>query len=373
MADQVYFAQNVEFEGLEEYGDLTSEDTAWITYGGSYAGSFSAFIRKLYPDTFWGAISSSGVPQAIHDYWEYYEPVAEYGPPNCIAMQRTLINIVDNILSQNDEDLTAQLQEAFNMPNITYTDDFANQISGGIAYWQSLNWDPEVSSPEFYNYCGNLTAQSPIYPNSGLSDIASDLIEEGGYNANKSILTAMLNFMGYFNLTAVTPCAEEGETQDQCFSNHNSTFYAQDSLEDTWRLWPYQYCTEWGYLQTGSGVPEDQLPVISRQIDLNYTSVICREAFGITTPPNVERINRYGGYGKACPPGPQANTAPKANTARAQKSHTPASQTSTAKSTPGGPRAPTLSTKAPPDARAQPASPLSSSKMAFTTGTRMGA
>ena len=39
LEDTVYFAQNVVFEGLEDE-DLTSKDTAWIAYGGSYAGAF---------------------------------------------------------------------------------------------------------------------------------------------------------------------------------------------------------------------------------------------------------------------------------------------------------------------------------------------
>src|SRR5690606_13567612 len=57
----------------------------------------------------------------------------------------------------------------------------------------------------------------------------------------------------------------------------------------------------WGYLQTGSGVPADQLPLISRLIDLDSLSVICREAFNITTPSQVERINKYGGVNISYP------------------------------------------------------------------------
>lgn len=55
LADQVYFAKNVVFKGLEKY-DLKAGKTAWIGYGGSYAGGFTAFLRKLYPDVFWGKI-----------------------------------------------------------------------------------------------------------------------------------------------------------------------------------------------------------------------------------------------------------------------------------------------------------------------------
>ena len=62
-----------------------------------------------------------------------------------------------------------------------------------------------------------------------------------------------------------------------------------------------QYCTQWGYLQTGSGVPKDILPLISRLNTLEWASIICAEAFNITTPPNVNAINKYGGFGISYP------------------------------------------------------------------------
>ena len=43
-------------------------------------------------------------------------------------------------------------------------------------------------------------------------------------------------------------------------------------------------------------MPRDQLPLISRLIDIPFASTVCREAFGITTPPDVESINKHGGF-----------------------------------------------------------------------------
>ncbi len=57
----------------------------------------------------------------------------------------------------------------------------------------------------------------------------------------------------------------------------------------------------WGYLQTGSGVPADQLPLISRTIDIDYSSVICRDAFNLTETANVDAINKYGGFDLSYP------------------------------------------------------------------------
>lgn len=74
LADQAYFASHVVFPGLEHL-DLTAPHVPYIVYGGSYAGGFAAFTRKLYPDLYFGAISSSGVTEAVYDYWQYYEPV----------------------------------------------------------------------------------------------------------------------------------------------------------------------------------------------------------------------------------------------------------------------------------------------------------
>lgn len=296
LADEAYFAQNIAFPGLEKYGDLTSKTTAYLSYGGSYAGAFSAFLRVQYPDVFWGSISSSGVTKAIWDYWGYWEPVSASAPQDCVATQKAIINVVDKILiGKNDSSLTKQLKETFGLGNVTYDDDFAQVLSSGIGNWQSLNWDPEVTDNEFYRFCDNVTSTEVLYPETSSKQSAVEgLITQAGVTANKTLTTSMLNMIGYLNLTSISSCTDE--TQDQCYSSHNMTYYQQDSIEDgSWRSWPYQYCTEWGFLQTGN-VPAGQLPMVSRTQGLEYQSIICRDAFNVTTPPDVETVNKYGGF-----------------------------------------------------------------------------
>lgn len=53
LADTAFFAENVVFEGFEDQ-NLTAPHTAYIAYGGSYAGAFVAFLRKTYPDIYFG-------------------------------------------------------------------------------------------------------------------------------------------------------------------------------------------------------------------------------------------------------------------------------------------------------------------------------
>ncbi|OIW30699.1 peptidase S28 [Coniochaeta ligniaria NRRL 30616] len=303
LADQVYFAKNIVFEGLEHL-NLTSHKNAYIAYGGSYAGAFVAILRKQYPDVYWGAISSSGVTEAIYDYWRYYDAARIYAPHDCVTATQKLTHVVDNILiGKNDTDYPQQLKSAFGLGNLSRSDDFANAISQGIAGLQSTNWDPAENSTDFGLYCNNVSSAEALYP--ALEDIRSevrDLIVAGGYaDEVDPLLNQMLNYIGYVNATVVAPCQGRNTSQDACFTNYNSTFYEQDDISQDWRAWPYQYCTQWGYLQTGSGVPADQLPLISRLIDLNYTSVVCREAFNITKPSDVEAINKYGGFGISYP------------------------------------------------------------------------
>lgn len=302
LADQAYFASHVVFPGLEHM-NLTAPGTPYITYGGSYAGGFAAFMRKVYPQLTWGAISSSGVTEAIYDFWQYYEPIREYGPAECIATQVKLINVMDNILLKNDSATVKQLKSGFGMQTLTHNDDFAFLVSSGLGWWQSRNWDPEVNSPEFEYYCGNMTSDSLLWPSYSVNAAtASTLIKAGGWGNESAALTnRMVNWMAWTNNSNVASC--DG-TLDECYNTHNASapLYADKSISNYDSLsWAYQYCTEWGYIQTGSGVPKDELPLVSRLLTLDYLTLICQLAFNIHSPPDVGSINKYGGLNISYP------------------------------------------------------------------------
>ncbi|KAF6830303.1 serine carboxypeptidase s28 [Colletotrichum musicola] len=305
LADTAYFAKNIVFPGKLANVSLTAPDTPWILYGGSYAGAFVAFLRKLYPEVFWGAISSSGVTAAVADFWEYYEAARLYAPEGCAETTQKLTHVVDNILAQKGgaaEADIATLKKVFGLQNVTASVDFASAIRGGIAGLQSRNWDPAIDNKAFLRYCGNMTSDEVIWPATERLDCTiRKLLAVGGYEAEvDELATRFKNYVGHVNFTRVSSC-NGGRTQDECFGPWPDERYTLDNLQQTWRLWPWQYCTQWGYLQTGSGVPETQLPLISRLIDIDFTTRICRKAFNITTPPDVEAINKYGGYNFSYP------------------------------------------------------------------------
>jgi Serine carboxypeptidase S28 len=312
LADTAIFAQNVVFPGLE-YLNVTASKAPWIAYGGSYAGAFVAFARKLYPDVFWGAISSSGVTEAIEEYREYFEPIRQYGSSDCVWTTQVLTKAVDRILikSQN-RTLRSQLKSAFGLSEVRHDADFANILTHGILRWQHRNWDPAVGSPGSMYYCSNLTHASLLYPSeSNLTSSIIELLTAVGYGDNSTLVTRMLNWIGY------TKCVVNTITSSSCFSGpapngnppdlnaffttDSSKLSIEDSLTARWRSGLYQVCTQWGYFLTGSGSPPGTLPLISGLIDLPYASQHCSQIFNITTSPNVTATNKHGGVNFSFP------------------------------------------------------------------------
>jgi len=247
LADYAFFAENVVFDGPPDGCDLSPDATPWIAYGGSYAGAFVAFLRVLYPDIFYGSISSSGVPEAIIDYWQYWLGPLNYGPQDCMNTTQEFVEVIDGILiGKNDSELTTRLKTVFQLDGITYDDDFASTLAEyGVGGWQSLNWDPNVTSPAVLEYCAAITNDTLMYPaTASLRDEVLNLTEISGYKGVSDVfITRLLNWIGYSNATLSASCA--GSTLDQCVGTHNQTFYDQiDFSQQTWRSWGYQYCTE---------------------------------------------------------------------------------------------------------------------------------
>ncbi|RSM08133.1 hypothetical protein CEP52_004853 [Fusarium oligoseptatum] len=259
LADTAYFAENVKFPGLEDR-NLTAASTPYIIYGGSYAGAFAATTQKL-------------------------------------------TQIVDKILLGKNKEEKKKLKIAFGLQELQ-DDDFAMAISRGIGGLQSNNWDPEEDAPDFGIYCGSVSSDSLLYASTRhLIPTVQKWVSGCGYQAEaKSLTIRFLNYIGYIR-SAVNTDLQGGcqdKTVNECYSirgSINETGLNQGMM----RSWTYQTCTQWGYFQTGSGTPKDQLPLVSRLIDLEYNTIPCREAFNITTPPNVDSINKLGGLNFSFP------------------------------------------------------------------------
>merc|ERR1712241_1247879 len=104
-------------QGLEDAARFISEMnrrhnlTTWITFGGSYPGSLSAWMRLRFPHLVTGSVSSSGPLYAKLDYFEYLQVVADAldttGPGCNIALTEALTTVEELVGdAENWEDLS---------------------------------------------------------------------------------------------------------------------------------------------------------------------------------------------------------------------------------------------------------------------------
>jgi hypothetical protein len=297
LADAAYFAKNVVFPGFEKV-NLTSSSAPWIVYGVSYSGGQSAFLRKLYPDVFWGGISSSGVTEAIIDYWRYFEPVRKYGPADCIWTQQFITDVVDKVFIQSkNETLKGQLKTFFNYATTAADQVFVSNLYGALYSWQSRNWDKTIGSGTFKNWCQVITSPSLQYSSTAARNAsAAAILKATGYGGNATLTLRLLNYAGNLNRGVRRDKTIRDEPASKSISSAQSVPAAQfDS-------WGYQTCTEWGYWVTGSGFDSSLgKPLLSRVIDLKSQNSFCASEFGISGSPNVTEINKWGGFNISYP------------------------------------------------------------------------
>ena len=158
-------------QGLEDAGRFISEIsnnvnynlTTWITFGGSYPGSLSAWMRLRFPHLVTGSVSSSGPLFAKLDYWEYLQVVADAldttGPGCNVAFTQALTTI-EMMVEMEDtwQDLSNKFKlcstlDGFNTMDVRsfmelLIDNLAGivQYNGRLVFSNDLNWLENISS-----------------------------------------------------------------------------------------------------------------------------------------------------------------------------------------------------------------------------------
>ncbi|KAJ7617546.1 serine carboxypeptidase S28-domain-containing protein [Mycena polygramma] len=296
-ADSANFMANVKFQGIDE--DLTAPNTPWIYYGGSYAGARAAHMKILYPDLVYGAIASSGVTHAAIINWEYFEIIRAAADPVCSGHLENSIKTIDSILASGR--FTGPLKSLFGLSDVRHDDDFVSVLESPLASWQSKCWHPDFYSTRFDDFCAALDK-----PPFGLG-MAS--LSELPYGAPERTITlpgglavdfTIINYAKYIKTNIVSRCPE-GNSTNECFGTWNEEQYEDVGLDQEWRLWLFQVCTEWGYFSTSPPDP-DHPRIISKLLTLAYESKICRMAyppgkhFTVPTLPNVTVVNQLGDF-----------------------------------------------------------------------------
>lgn len=212
-------------------------------------------------------------------------------------------SLVDSILALNSTEQTHKLKALLGVANLTHVQDVVSLLTYPLGAWQAKNWDPEVGSTGFDEFCADLLETGPTSAAQWDEPVALHTAQHHLSMADRlpsSPSRYLSNYARYIR-ESVVPFCSGGQSQDECFGTFGAEAYQRDSLDETWRSWTYQYCTgecrprllagalmlmsflsdhvgpEWGYLQRAApaGVPS----LLSRHIDLDYTHQICKLAF----------------------------------------------------------------------------------------------
>ncbi|KAK0441668.1 serine carboxypeptidase S28-domain-containing protein, partial [Armillaria borealis] len=300
-ADSANFMANVKFDGIDE--DLTAPGTPWIYYGGSYAGARAAHMKILYPELVFGAIASSGVTHATIVYWEYWDTIRTAAEPKCSYHIQKSIETIDRLLSTKR--LAHPLKALFGLPDLQHDEDFVSLLETPLGYWQAKCWDPAFGSNVFDEFCDALNKPPFGFLAADVADLefehpARMISLPGGLSLDFSIVN-------YANWTKQAKACSRftfilryANLCSQCFGTFNDSQYAATTLDQTWRLWQFQVCTQWGFFMPAP--PKNYPRIVSNLITLDYESKICKQAYApgkyFTVPPlpNVTAVNVLGGF-----------------------------------------------------------------------------
>ncbi|KAI0245330.1 serine carboxypeptidase S28-domain-containing protein [Lactifluus subvellereus] len=125
LEDSANFIRNIKFEDIDEA--LTTHNTPWIYYGGSYAGARAAYVRVLYPNLVFGAIASSAVTRAVLTNWEYMDVIRLAADPKCSSNLMNTITIVDSLLKFSP--LRGRLKNLLDLSELESDKDFVSVLT----------------------------------------------------------------------------------------------------------------------------------------------------------------------------------------------------------------------------------------------------
>lgn len=119
--DNTYFANNFDAP-FDTTGKSSAKDAPWVFTGGSYPGALAGWIASKDPGTFWAYYGTSGVVEAVGDFWQYFVPVLEATPSNCSIDQQSVIQYVDSVLLHGSPREKAQLKAKFKLSDLQDAD-----------------------------------------------------------------------------------------------------------------------------------------------------------------------------------------------------------------------------------------------------------
>jgi len=226
---------------------------SWITFGGSYPGSLSAWMSLKFPHLVAGSVSSSGPLYAKLDYFEYFQVVSDSldtTGPGCNLALTEAITALEKVVTNPDYfeyistkfKLCNQFDGFNNLDVISFMELLIDHLAGIVQY--NGFYDEDI-----FSICAIMTDQSIEDPVDRLAALNDVMLESDGY---------------------------------ECYNHEYSSF--RDSILDVnfggdgdgWRQWVWQTCTEFGWYQTTN----QESGVYGHSVPLEYFEQWCHDAFG---------------------------------------------------------------------------------------------
>ncbi|KAM7425914.1 hypothetical protein ABFA07_022721 [Porites harrisoni] len=264
--------------------NLTS--SKWISFGGSYPGSLSAWFRLKYPHLVNGAVASSAPVFAKLDFTKYMEVVtASLGTTgqDCVKNVANATEKLKSLLSS--EQGAKQLTELFSLCEPLDKDNgddvatFAHDLSGNFAVVVQYNKDNIAGAVgtkiTIDTLCSIMNNEDIGDPLARYAKINSLLLQTYGL---KCLDSSYKNMITSLQKTSWTSSASEGGRQ-----------------------WMYQTCTEFGFYHTSDSANQP----FGKLFPLNFSIQQCMDIFGPQfNAANIQRgidqtNTNYGGYGIA--------------------------------------------------------------------------
>ncbi|KAI0886394.1 serine carboxypeptidase S28-domain-containing protein [Annulohypoxylon maeteangense] len=293
--DNTYFANNFDTP-FDTTGKSSAKDAPWIFTGGSYPGALAGWIAAKDPGTFWAYYGTSGVVEAIGDFWQYFVPVQEATPQNCSTDLNAVIDYVDSVLLHGSPKEKTQLKAKFQLTNLEDAD-FAAALENGPWTWQSGQFYSSTSlgyNP-YYRFCDYIENQFPNTTNAvpGPEGVGLAKALDGYAKWFLTIeLPGLCEGYGYFDGKYNTDCL-------QSLNASNPIYHDLSPSNAGNRQWNWMLCNEpFEYWQDGA--PKDQPTLVSRLVNKAYWRSQCplwfpEPEYGIAQGKSAEDVNTYTG------------------------------------------------------------------------------
>ena len=225
----------------------------WISFGGSYPGSLSAWLRLKYPHLLAGAVSSSGPLFAKMDFFEYLgvvQSALDTTGPECNMAISEALHELEGMIGQGQESM--DLISSMFMTCKPFDDSVVEDV---------LNF--------FELLIDNLAG---VVQYNGLLEM--DIEQVCSIMRDENLGSALERF-------AVVNSKSLASNGLECLDAEFATFL--DQMSDIswtgggigWRQWIWQTCTEFGWYQT-TNQPE---PIYTGMLNLEYFKSWCQKAF----------------------------------------------------------------------------------------------